>query len=329
MLKKALLLCMTFIALSGLLHAEDPQFIYVAATHVRIRATPNTSAAVVAVLPIGTWVKPLEKSGQKQSLLGKNDYWYKIAVENNKQGWIFGGLALAASEEERFSKAIELLKSRLEMSEKPLEENIQVYEFATTVKDLASHSAEKARLELAFLQSIDKVCESMMQAGLNGEAKQKDNKAITENKSIVYYHECAGQYFVEPKAYWDLAEKYSDIPAEADEIAWAASGQAIQGESEGDPSALCARFELAAGSYIEKYPSGKHLNEAFNKGKEIFDFIAESINNEYFGAEGAEDKKTFIASLDKFEASAAKTPDSTERKAYLKAISEVRSKLSN
>lgn len=329
MLKKALLLCMIMIALTSLLYAGDPQFLYVAATHVRIRATPSTTGAVVAVLPIGTWVKPLEKSGQKQSLLGKNDYWYKIAVENNKQGWIFGGLTLAASEEERFSKAIELLKSRLEMVEKPLEENIQVYEFASTVKDLASHSAEKARLELAFLQAIDKVCESQMRTGLNGESKQKDNKAITENKDMVYFHECAGQHFVEPKAYWDLAEKYSDIPAEADEIAWAAACQTIQGESEGDPSALCARFEIAAGTYIEKYPSGKHLNEAFSRGKEVFDYIAESINNEYFGADGAEDKKAFLESLDKFEVAAAKTPESTERKDYLMAITEVRSKLSN
>lgn len=325
MLKKSLVLCLFCLCFAALATAAEPDFLFVAATNVRIRANPATSAAVAATLPIGTWAKIVEKSAEKQDLLGKKDYWYKISADS-QQGWIFGGLTLLASEDERFSKAIELINSRLTMTDKTVEDFTQVYEFASKIKELASHSAEKAKLELAFLKSIDGVCSALSRAS---KGRESTNKAISENPKIVYSHECAGQHFVEPSAYWELAEKYSDFPAMADEIAWAAANQPLQGETEGDPAAMVAVFELSTAAYIEKYPKGNYLSEAFERGAETLKYVTDALTPDYFAPTATEDKRMFTESLNKLEKVAMNCPESPAKIAYLKNLAEAKGKLTS
>jgi len=305
--------------------ASETGNLYVAGTSVRIRSTPSTNGEIVATLPLGSWGKILEKSKEKQNLLGKSDHWYKIEI-NNKQGWIFGGLAVLANEDERFSAATKLIYSRLEMFDKPLEDHIQLYDFAATVKELASHSSEKARLDLAHLKTIENVCQKL---ALEGKGFDSSNIVIAANREIVYLHESAGQHFVDAKAYWNLSEKYSDIPGVADEIAWAAANQPLQGETEGDPFAVLSFFEYSIIAYLDKFPSGLFIENALKMSTEAFGHIKAAITDDYFADETYGSKKDFIESIKKIEAIAQKASESAAKKEFLNSISELYRRLGN
>ncbi len=306
-------------------NAADPSNVYVSAAFVRIRVTPSTSGQVVTMLPLGTWAKILEKSPNKQNLLGQSDYWYKIEA-NGKQGWIFGGLTVPTTEEDRFSTAINLINSRLEMQDKPLEDQVQLYEFAASVKELASHSAEKAKLELAYLKTIQNVCQKL---SLDGKGQDSSNSVIAANQDKVYLHECAGQHFVNSAAYWDLSEKYSDFPQISDEIAWAAALQTLQGETEGDPSAMLSHVELTKFKYLEKFPSGTSADTALKDSAEALNFIRSGLTADYFADETYGSKKDFIERVKKIEQTALKAQDSPARKEFLNSVSEIYRHLGN
>lgn len=305
--------------------AADPSNVYVSAAFVRIRATPSTSGQVVTMLPLGTWGKVLERSKEKQNLMGKSDYWYKIEA-NGKQGWIFGGLTVPASEDERFSTALDLISSRLEMQDKPIEDQVQLYEFAASVKELASHSAEKAKLELAYLKTIQNVCQKL---SLEGKGSDTSNSVIAGNQDKVYMHECAGQHYVNPSAFWELSEKYSDFPQAADEIAWAAALQPLQGETEGDPSAMLSFLELTKIKYLEKFPSGTAVEAALKDAAESFSYIKSGLSADYFADETYVSKKDFIERVKKVEQTALNTADSPARKELLNSIGEIYRHLDN
>lgn len=305
--------------------AGEAANLYVAATSVRIRSTPSTSGAIVTTLPLGTWAKILEKSTDKQTLVGKSDHWYKIEV-SGKQGWIFGGLTALANEEDRFSAALTLIKNRLEMQDKPIEDQVQLHDFAASVKELASHSADKARLELAHLKTVENVCQRL---ALDGKGFDTSHSVITANKDMVFLHESAGQHFVAAQAYWQLAEKYSDIPVEADEIAWAAANQPLQGETEGDPVAVLSFFEHSIIAYMNKFPAGRFVENALKSSTEAFGHIKSAITDDYFADETYASKKDFIESVKKVEAIAMKTPDSAAKKEFLNSISKLFRHLGN
>src|ERR1051325_395456 len=64
------------------------------ASNVRARALPNTSAEEVTKLSIGTIVDQLEQSPAKEKVGNSEDFWYKVALPNGKEGWVFGAFTL-------------------------------------------------------------------------------------------------------------------------------------------------------------------------------------------------------------------------------------------
>src|SRR5262245_6392323 len=60
------------------------------ASNVRVRSMPNTTADEVAKLPIGVVVRQLEQSSAKERVANNEDYWYKVATPDGKEGWLFG-----------------------------------------------------------------------------------------------------------------------------------------------------------------------------------------------------------------------------------------------
>ncbi len=323
MLKK-LVLCCLFAGLACCLFAAEPESVYISATNVRIRATPSTAAPVVATLKLGTSGKIAAKTPEKFDLLGKNDHWYQITTDEKQTGWVFGGLVVLYNEPERFQKAIELLNSRLKIEDIKVEDAAQAYEFARKMKELAPHSPDKARLELAFLKAIDASVNSLM---LTEKDTGPGKKIIEANPGLVYQHECAGRCFVKPESYWQLSEKYADLPEMADEIAWEATKQPQQGETEGDPDMVLAFFEESTAVYIEKFPSGRYIGEAFAQGSEMFKFITDTLTADYFAADA--ERQKFIARLEKLEKSARQAPTSPARESYINNLAAVCARASN
>lgn len=318
-------ICLIFVLLLLLTSASfaaQPDYVYVSATNVRIRDAASTSGKVVATLPIGTWGKVIETSEKTDNLLGKTAHWYKISIDNDQQGWIFGGLTLAATAEDRFSAAIQIIDSQVNTENKSLEDLMQTLEFAENVKELASHSLEKAELEMAFLVVLGRVYSSL---SMSGKGDITSHKAVKDYKNLCYYHEMAGQYFIQPKTFWDLAEKYADITEASEKIAWAAANQTIGGETEGDLDLMIEAFEMTHGRYIESYPEGKHVAQALGIAAYGIDHISDNLS--YY--ESAEDKEKLKNKLEWFEDLAAITPASESRKKLTASIKKVRDRLGN
>ncbi len=323
MFKKIILLGL-FIALACSLSASEPEFLYLSATNVRMRATPSTSAAVVATLPLGTRGKIAGRTPERHDLLGKSDYWYQIDTDDKKAGWVFGGLTVLFGEADQFLKALELVNSRLGLEESKPEDATQLYTFVRKIKEQVPHSADRGKFELAYLNSIDAVIRANSSSG---KAVDSGHKVVVENKDLVYHHECAGQYFVKPEIFWSLSEKFAQFPEVSDDIAWAAANQPQQGETEGDPDMVLAFFESSTAVYLEKFPQGKHLIEAFERGAETFKFVSENINAEYFGSAGAQDREKFIERLEKLEKISRQAPTSPAREGFINALAAVCAKI--
>jgi|GEM_PF-1610335 hypothetical protein len=311
------------LALSASLLSAAPEYLYVAATNVRMRDTAATSGKIVATLPIGTWCKVIAESDKSETLLGKTAHWYQVNTEDRQDGWIFGGLAQVTDSSERFSAAIQIINTQLAaLNSKSVEDLTQTLAFAEKIKELASHSLEKALLETAFLRTLSRIYEELSKAG-----KGSDNKhpAIKNYHDLCYYHESAGQHFVKAKAFWDLAEKYSDIEEIAEDIAWLAARQPMPGETEGDPDMMIYFYENSYGRYVESYPAGKHVTEALENAAGILEHAAENLS--YY--ETVEEKAQLKTKLVWFEDLAKLTPESEARKKLLASCKKVYDRLGN
>lgn len=300
------ILSVLFLLLVTVSFAAQPDYVYVSANNVRIRDAASTAGAVVATLPIGTWGKVLETSDNAENLLGKTAHWYKISINNDLEGWIFGGLTLAATADERFSAALSVINSQIDTDKKPLHDLMQTLEFTESVKEMASHSLEKADLDLAFFILLDHIYWTFKVVGKYGEIS---HKAVNDYKNICYYHENAAQYFVKPEAFWELSEEYADIPEAAEKIAWQAARQILPGETEGEPEAVISVFKATYGRYLESYPEGKYVTQVLEDVVREINYIYENLSD----YEKSLDKKSFKKLLVWLEDLVALTPASEAR----------------
>jgi|GEM_PF-1932797 len=62
---------------------------YVIADGLRVRQNPNVDAPIVDALPLGTEIRILEKSEDKQRIGEYEDFWYRIKF-GDRTGWCFG-----------------------------------------------------------------------------------------------------------------------------------------------------------------------------------------------------------------------------------------------
>ena len=62
------------------------------ASAVRVRASPETGAAEVARLKLGTVVSADARTAAETEIGSKRDYWYRVALPDGQQGWVFGAL---------------------------------------------------------------------------------------------------------------------------------------------------------------------------------------------------------------------------------------------
>src|SRR5690242_7020298 len=74
------------------LDAAQAKFTIVSA--MRVRKAPQVSAEEVQRLKLGTVVNAVARSANQDTISGKTDYWYRVALPNGQTGWLFGGLLL-------------------------------------------------------------------------------------------------------------------------------------------------------------------------------------------------------------------------------------------
>lgn len=68
--------------------------------YVRVRAEPDTASKVLMYVNSGDVVNVIEQSKDKQKIGKMTDFWYKIKLENNTEGWVYGAFVKFAEAEE-------------------------------------------------------------------------------------------------------------------------------------------------------------------------------------------------------------------------------------
>src|SRR6185369_9319011 len=97
MARKYLLWCsillLIVVCLPAVVPAQTRSRITVA-SGVRVRKAPQVSAEEVERLQIGAVLQEIEQSSSKEKVGQVEDYWYRVALQSGKEGWVFGGFTI-------------------------------------------------------------------------------------------------------------------------------------------------------------------------------------------------------------------------------------------
>lgn len=301
LMKRTLLVGLSLLAIAATSPAAQTKSRITIASNVRVRALPNTSAEEVTRLQIGTIVQELEQASAREKIGNAEDYWYKVALPNGKQGWLFGSFTLpfvAANRAEIYKR---IASERLKIKDAGFAESADLGRFMTIAMTEVGDKNALAWIELARLLA-------MKQAGAAVPIDQQNQPQfktwLKANEASLVYSEPSGMWLVKSELFWNLQKKYAALPI-ADEIAWEGAKNYLPGECEGDLSCVLGLLNVTDAKYLRLYPKGAHAEEALASLLEAFESMAESLKT----AEkpGAEERKYAVKDLAELRASITRT----------------------
>ncbi len=222
---------------------------------VRLRQSPTAKAQEVARLSFGTIAQELGKSDAQETIGGKQNYWYRISLEDGKQGWVFGAFLQPFQAEQKEATYGDITAARLQQQLGAAEYIDLVHFLSRAVSEVATPDV-KAELELDRLMAL----RQSIQKGQEEQFPQLD-AWIAEQKAALEFHHIGAFWFVPANSFWNLHATYSALPI-ADEMAWQAVNAPTQGECEGFLPCHVSRLNQTFGRYLESYPSGRRVPEA-------------------------------------------------------------------
>ncbi|HEV2864057.1 MAG TPA: SH3 domain-containing protein [Pyrinomonadaceae bacterium] len=228
------------------------------ASNVRARGGPETSAAEVTRLKLGTVLTATARSADEVEIGGRRGRWYLVSLPAGGTGWVFGGLLADYDAARRGDITRGIIADRLKAETMSFEEGVDLYNLASAAAAEAKSAAERAGLELSVLRALDR---SVLAVPYDKREQAPYRDWLKAHDKEVVYHEFSGNYQVASEAMWALEKKYSGTPA-GEEIAWAAAQNPIPSDCESDE--VCAFLYLSEtdGRYLSLYPAGAHAAEA-------------------------------------------------------------------
>jgi hypothetical protein len=303
------LLCLLMISAQATNLASQNKSRITIASNVRARALPNTSAEEVTKLQIGTIVQELEQSSGKEKIGNNEDYWYKVAMPNGKEGWIFGSFTLPFATNNRAEIYKRIASERLKIKDANFADSADLARFMTIAMTEIGDKNTLVWIELARLLA-------MKQAGAAIPSDKQDQapyKAwIKTNEASLVYSEPSGMWLVKSDIFWALQKKYVALPL-ADEIAWEGAKNYLPGECEGDISCNLIALNRMDGKYVKLYPKGAHIEEALASIIEVLEGIRESLKTAEKPA--ADERQYAVKDLAELRASITKTVSTKKAKA--------------
>ena len=242
-----------------------------AASSVRLRSAPTTSAPVVDTLSIGVLLDELGRSDAPQKINGQDDYWYRVTTPAGKQGWVFGGLTRAVDPNRLDEAYLEIARDRLDngIEELSFADWTDFVAFLKRVAPSVGSRDARGGLELIRLAATADALASIPLDKQNAAPYKAWRDSLG---GAVVYNEIGAQWFVDADEYWKLQAKYADT-AVGERIAWDASQAPVPGECEGDVACHIAAFNVSTGRYLKLYPSGEHADDGL---REIVDLLKDA-----------------------------------------------------
>jgi hypothetical protein len=281
---------------------------------VRARATAATTGEEVARLPIGTMLRQVDNEQREATVSSKKDFWYHVALPNNKDGWVFGSF-LTRFEEARKGEIYKgIAVTRIKAESSSFADNADLTRWLAAVLPEVTDRATLAELELYRWLALQKAFHNIE---VDKQQQPDYQRFIKANQANAVYSEPGGQWLVKADLLWNLQKKYADLPV-GDTIAWEAATLPLPGECEGDDTCATMYMNATKGRYLQLYPAGKHANEALD------DLIqsVQSINEQMPNVGGTKDnskagqqlRKDALAAIAKLRASVSKVTNSKKTK---------------
>jgi hypothetical protein len=248
----------------------------VTATGVRLRAEPRADAAEVGRLTLGVVLRELERSPQRERIGASEDYWFRVAAEGGAEGWVFGGLTAPFEPARRAEVYRSIAAARVNNAAATFPELSDLVVFLEHAVTEVKEREALAELELARLVALQR---SLANIDMSELEKQPYASWTKTREPQIVYSEPAGQWYVRAELFWELQDKYKDLPA-AETIAWEAAQMPLPGECEGYLPCHLYAFTQSEGRYLKLYPRGPHAGDALRNLSEFLDQVVAEQNDE-------------------------------------------------
>jgi hypothetical protein len=245
------------------------------ASGVKLRKAPQVSAEEVVRLQIGTVLRELEKSSSKEKINQVEDYWYKVALQNGKEGWVFGGFTTVFYPDKWEEIYRRIVTERLKM-EISFGDCVDLINFLESAVLETSQKEVSADLEFSLLRAMKRAVSLIP---IDKQEQPTYQSWIKAQEKNIVYSEPAGQWFVRSELFWNLQKRYSSLPI-ADEIAWEGANNPLPGECEGYLPCHIHLTVETLGNYLKLYPSGVHAEEALKLLTEELQPIVEDLKEQ-------------------------------------------------
>src|ERR1044071_8922291 len=97
---------------------------------MRVRSGPQTTAQEITRLKLGTVVNATTRSPNQDTVGGKTDYWYQVSLPNGQSGWLFGGLLLDYTDQQRDQLLRQIIEARLKAENTDFLDRLEIYNLA-------------------------------------------------------------------------------------------------------------------------------------------------------------------------------------------------------
>jgi hypothetical protein len=281
------------------------------ASAVRARTAPDTNAAEVARLKLGTLLSADARSAEQTEIGSKRDYWYRVALPDGGEGWVFGALLADFDPKRGGETVLRIAEERLAVESMSRDDALDLYNFVEGAAADARGPAQ-GELERARLHALDRAVRAL---GTDDKGRLSDPKFQKAHEREIYYHELAGGWGVKPEAFWELETKHRGT-ALGERIAWDAAQALYPGECESDEVCQFLRLQDTQGRYLSLYPAGAHAAEVLQNLKEALasqqlDDSLKSRGGDVYARQERESLKKALAEL-RAAVSKADAPEKAE-----------------
>ena len=255
----------------------NPQAKITTVSAMRLRRAARVDAEEITRLKLGTVVNARVRSNAQDTIGGKTDFWYRVTLPNGEDGWLFGGLLLDYSDQQREQLLAQIIESRLKVENTEYDDREQIYNLAATAVQEAKETKGRAQFELLKLLALANWANAFPN---NLRDKSPYREWLRAHAAEIVNNEFAGGYNLRSELLWQLERKYQVLPI-ADRIAWEAAQMLPPSDCEGDE--VCDFF-LYEGEikYLSLHPKGSHASEALQH-------LIEALNDEVINRANAKD----------------------------------------
>lgn len=254
-----------FIASSSIIRASGPQDAVrvTAVANVTLRATPSSTAAAVAQLPLGTEVIEAGPAG-----LDKR--WVQVKLPDAREGWVQSSLTRPLDPVWRWPVFDRIISERLGRKGDGFPAGVELVAFIERVAPEYTDKDGRARIELARLRALASTASAVSWRQSKSEPYAS---WLAARKDQLVFDEPGGRWMVRPALIWDTHAAHASSTA-ADDIAWFAVSTGLPGECEGELDCYLVWRNALQGEYLRRHPGGRRVAESVDVIAQTADQVA-------------------------------------------------------